>query len=386
MFMKNVVSRRTFVRNVAATAALLGLQPTLPAQSTSTAPRPGAPNDYDRFAKLASNENPYGPTEPVLSAMTDAFKYANRYRYPDPGIVQAIAALHGVAPDNVLIGAGSSEILHIAASAFLSNGKQVIGAEPTYSSVYEFATGLKTNAVRLPLREDYHHDTPALIKAINANAKDIGLVYVCNPNNPTGLVVPKQEIKQLLDEIPREIPVLIDEAYHDFVDDPDYATSVPHVIDGRPVVISRTFSKIFGLAGMRLGYALAPAGLIAQMRPHSSGSNVNAIVKFGGVAALKDVAGQEKVRNATLKLRKTITTQLQELGYAVIPSQGNFVMVHIRRPVLNAIQDFRARGVLVGRPFPPMLEHVRVSIGTPEEMERFLTAFKEIVRAGEANG
>lgn len=379
--MRNNVSRRRFVGQLAAAAALAGMRPQLRAQVAGTAPHAASLDEYDGFAKLGSNENPYGPSPVVLQAMTDAFKYANRYRYPDPGVAQAIAKLHGVGVDNVLLGAGSTEILHVVASAFLKPGKKVIGVEPTFSSVYEYATGLKTNAIRLPLREDHRQDTTALIKAIKTNPAEIGLVYVCNPNNPTGLIVPKQEIKQLLDEIPHDLPVLIDEAYHDFVDDPDYAASVPYVIEGRPVIIARTFSKIFGLAGLRLGYALAPANLMDQMRPHTSGMDVNVIAKFGGVAALKETAAQERVRTTTIHLRRKVTADLEALGYPVIPSQGNFLMTHIRRSVVPVIEEFRQRGILVGRPFPPMLEHLRVSIGTAEEMARFLVAFKEIFAA-----
>jgi len=174
--------------------------------------------------------------------------------------------------------------------------------------------------------------------------------------------------------------VLIDEAYHHFVEDPNYATSVPYVLEGRPVIVTRTFSKIAALAGMRLGYAVATKDIIERMRPYSI-SSVNAIVKWGGVAALKDTASQQQVRETTTKLRKKTSADLVALGYDVIPSETNFFMVHIRRPVVPVIEEFRKKGVLVGRPFPPMVEHLRVSVGTAEEMDRFLTAFKEIFPA-----
>ena len=180
------------------------------------------------------------------------------------------------------------------------------------------------------------------------------------------------------------MPVLIDEAYHHFVQDPNYATSVPYVIEGRPVVVARTFSKIAALAGMRLGYAVAPKELIDRMRPYSMGS-INAVVKWGGVAALKDTASQQHVREVTVQLRKKTSADLQALGYDVIPSETNFFMVSIRRQVVPVIDEFRKRGVLVGRPFPPMLEHLRVSVGTADEMDRFLAAFKEIFPAGKTS-
>lgn len=390
MNMKNTVSRRSFVGGLAAAVGYAGLRSgtELWAQAgtpvaTAARSQSGA-YDYDTFAKLASNENPYGPPESVLTAMSGAFKYANRYGYPDGGIVQAIAAHHGVKAENVLLGAGSTEILDIADSAFLQGGRKVIGVEPTFSTVYEFATGLKASAIRLPLLADYRQDIPAMIKAAKENYKEVGFIYLCNPNNPTGVVVTKQEIKQLLDAIPEDIPVLIDEAYHHFVEDPNYATSVPYVLEGRQVIVARTFSKIVGLAGMRLGYAVAPRALIMRMRPHSSGMSVNAVVKWGGAAALKDTAAQEKVRRDTLRLRKKTTAELESLGYTVIPSETNFFMVNIRRQVRPVIEEFRTRGILVGRPFPPMLEHLRVSVGTADEMNRFMAAFKEMFPDGKA--
>jgi histidinol-phosphate aminotransferase len=386
MDLKNAVSRRSFMGGFAAALGYLGVRPdgALGAQgpATAAASRGRTSTDaYDALAKLASNENPYGPPESVMKAMTQAFKYANRYGYPDGGITQEIAAHHGVKTENVLLGAGSGEILEVVGTTFLQERKKVVGVEPSYGSVYQHASGIKADAIKLPLRADYRQDIGELIKATKTNYRDVGFVYLCNPNNPTGVIVTKQEVKQLLDGIPQDVPVLIDEAYHHFVDDPDYATSVPYVLEGRPVVVARTFSKIAALAGMRLGYAIAPKMLIDQMRPHSVGS-INAIVKWGGVAALRDTASQEEVKRVTLQLRKKTAADLQAYGYEVIPSETNFFMVHIRRQVVPVIEEFRKRGVAVGRPFPPMLEHLRVSVGTADEMNRFMTAFKEIFPAG----
>jgi histidinol-phosphate aminotransferase len=159
--------------------------------------------------------------------------------------------------------------------------------DPTFGSVYQFATNSKAEALKVPLLEDYRMDIPGIIRAVKNNYRDVGFVYVCNPNNPTGNIIPKQEIKLLLDGIPGDVPVLIDEVYHHFVEDPNYATSVPYLLEGRQVIVTRTFSKIAALAGMRLGYGLAPKELIARMSPFANGS-INAIVKWGGVAALKD--------------------------------------------------------------------------------------------------
>ena len=254
----------------------------------------------------------------------------------------------------------------------------MVGVTPTFSEVYEYASGVRSESIILPLREDYGQDIPALIKTTKNNHRDVGFIYVCTPNNPTGVVVTGQEIKELLDGVPEDVPVLIDEAYHHYVDTPEYATSIPYVLEGRTVVVARTFSKIYGLAGMRLGYAIAPKALIDRMRPHCTGS-INALVKWAGVTALGDTAAAGRVRTSTLQLRRKTTAELEGLGFKVLPSEANFFMVHIRRQVQPVIDGFRTRGVLVGRPFPPMLEHLRVSVGTPEEMARFLGAFREIV-------
>ena len=381
------VSRRRFFGGVATAVGALTLRPDLRllAQAGQQVRPRTTEAEYDAMAKLANNENPYGPPESVIKAMTNAMKYANRYAYPDGDIVEVIAKHHGVGTENVMLGAGSGEILDIACTALLQDGKKVVGVEPSYNILYQHATALKADQIKLPLRKDYSQDIPGMIRAVKQNYRDVGFVYLCNPNNPTGGIVPSKDVMLLLNSIPEDIPVLIDEAYHHFVEDPAYATSVPYVIEGRQVIIARTFSKISGLAGMRLGYALAPRAVLARMRPFATGS-VNAIVKWGGVAALQDTASQAWVKRVTLEERTKATRALNAMGYETIPSECNFFMVHVKRPVQPVIEEFRKKGVLVGRPFPPMLEHLRVSIGTPNEMGRFMVAFREIFLNGKASG
>ncbi len=382
------VSRRDFVGGIAAALGYLGVASEVDLFAQTRPAGPGAAprarstmDDYDSLAKLASNENNYGPPESVMKAMNNAWKYSNRYGYPDGNIVQEIAKHHGVKTENILLTAGSGEVLDVVGTAFLPAGKKVLGVEPSYGSVYQHATSIKSTAIKLPLGKDYRQDIPALIKAANAHASELGFVYLCNPNNPTGIIVTKQEVKQLLDGIPKDMPVLIDEAYHHFVDDPNYATSIPYVLEGRPVIIARTFSKIAALAGMRLGYAIASPELVQKMRPFSMGS-INALVKHGGAAALKDTASQAEVKKRTIELRKKTAAELEAHGYRTIPSETNFFMVHLGgRQVQPVIEEFREKKVLVGRPFPPMTDHMRVSVGTADEMTRFVTAFKEIFPA-----
>ena len=379
MEFSNPLSRRRFFGGVAATVGALGLRPSadLFAQAR-TQQFSGTDAEYDAYAKLASNENNWGPPESVMKAMNGAWKYANRYGYPDGNIVQAIAEHHGVKPENVLLTAGSGEVLQVVGTTFLLGGKKVIGADPSYGSVYQHATNIKADAIKVPLLKDYRQDIPGMIEATNKHAAEVGFFYLCNPNNPTGVVVTAREVKQVVEGIPKDMPILIDEAYHHFVDDPAYGTSVPYILEGRPVIVARTFSKIAALAAMRIGYAVSTPEIIRKMRPYSMGS-VNALAKWGAAASLKDTAGQADVKAKVITLRNKTQRELEAYGYPTIPSQTNFFMVSLEgRTVQPVIEEFRAKGILVGRPFPPMLQHLRVSVGVPEEMDRFLKAFKEI--------
>ena len=376
-------SRRHFMGSAAAALGALGLRPGSALGVALRPPPPGlAPLDpYDDLAKLSSNENPYGPSDKMMASMNVAWKYSNRYGYPDGDIHEKIAEHHGVSTGNIIMNAGSGETLRVAGLTFLRHEEKVVGVEPTYTSVYRVASGIDADVIARPLLPDHTQDIDDLIKVTRRNYRDVGLVYVCNPNNPTGVIVPDDDIRRLLDGIPEDIPVLIDEAYHHFIRDPAYATAVPYIKEGRKVIVTRTFSKIYGMAGLRLGYGIAPAEMIDEMRTRSTGS-VNALVRWGAVAALEDHESEAWVRDTTIKLREATAEQLRSQGFEVIPSETNFFMVHTGRPASEVRAEFRKRDVAVGRDFPPMLDYLRVSIGTEEEMKRFMAAWNEIFPDG----
>ncbi|HXG87521.1 MAG TPA: aminotransferase class I/II-fold pyridoxal phosphate-dependent enzyme [Vicinamibacterales bacterium] len=392
MDVKDAVSRRKFVGGLAAAVGYVstgaGLDVFAQGRGAGQDRPAGAAAgrglqteaEYDSLAKLANNENNFGIPDSVMKAMTDHWKYAGRYGYPNAGLQQAIADYDGVKAENVLLSHGSGEILTIVGTALLAGGKKVLGVEPSYNSVYAHATNIKAEAIKLPLTKDYRQDMAMMIEAAKKHEKEIGFVYLCNPNNPTGVIVTKQEIKQLLDALPAGMPVLIDEAYHHYVTDPNYATSMPYVNEGRPVIVARTFSKIAAMAALRVGYAVSTPELLSKMRTYQAGV-VNVLAQYGAVAALKDKAAMESAKVKTVALREKATKDLKALGYEVIPSQTNFFMVGLRREVQPVITAFREEGVLVGRPFPPMTQHLRVSVGTAEEMDRFMVAFKKIMTA-----
>ena len=376
-------TRRHFMGSAAAALGALGLRPQSALGVSLRPPPPGlAPRDrYNDQARLHFNENPYGPSDKMMAAMNAAWKYSNLYGYPDGDVQEKIAERDGVGTRNIIMNAGSGETLRVAGITFLRHEEKVVGVEPTYTSVYRVASGIDADVIARPLLADHTQDIDDLIKVTRRNYRDVGLVYVVNPNNPTGVVVPDDDIRALLDGIPEDIPVLIDEAYHHFVQDPAYSSAVKYVKEGRRVIVTRTFSKIYGMAGMRLGYGIAPSDMIESMRTWSTGS-VNALVKWGGAAALEDRESEAWVRDTTTRIREAVAGVLRKQGFEVIPSATNFFMVHTGRPASEVRAEFRKRDVAVGRDFPPMLDYLRVSIGTEEEMKRFLVAWNEIFPDG----
>lgn len=381
MSSKHAVSRRKFMGGAATAVGALGLAPGgLQGMLARYAPesRIGRQEGgYDALAKLSSNENPYGPSPAAMKAMEAAWKYSNRYGYPDGDVQEVVADHLGVPRDHVLLTAGSEEVLKAVGIALLGADKKVVGVEPSYGSVYNYATGIDADAIKLPLLDDHSQNVPAMIKATRRHHREIGFVYLCNPNNPTGNVVPASEVRSLLDAIPDDVPVLVDEAYHHFVEDPRYESAVPYVKEGRNVIVARTFSKIYGMAGMRLGFAVAAPPMLQRLRTYATGT-INALVKWGGAASIKDAETEAKVRTETLRLRNRATKQMTEWGFEVIPSETNFFMVRTGRPVQEVRAAFREETVAVGRPFPPMLDWLRVSVGTEDEMDRFDAAFRKI--------
>jgi histidinol-phosphate aminotransferase len=384
------VSRRRFVGGIAAALGYAGVAPEVdlfaqqgragvPGQG-GRGPRPAV--DLSKVAKINNNENPYGIPPAVRAAMEDpkAWEWANRYGAPDGGLNQAIQELHGVKGENIILGCGSGELLSSITIAMLiaDPKKKVLGVNPTYGDPYGKAQQIGRESIRVPLNKDYTQNIPAIIDVANKRAAEIGFVYIVNPNNPTGMIVPKDQIKQLLDGIPKDMPVLIDEAYHHFVDTPDYESSMKYVLEGRQVIVCRTFSKIAALAAMRLGYGIGPAELIRKVRTFTTGSQ-SITVKFGGAASLKDTAGQAKTRALNKQIRDDTVAKLKAMGYEVLPSEANFFMVGLKRDVSTVAPEFQKRDVMVGRPFPPMTQHLRVSVGTQGEMDKFLAAFKEIM-------
>ncbi len=326
---------------------------------------------------LNSNENPYGPSPRALEAAEAVGTIANRY--PDAleeDVRQAIAAHHRVPVARVVLGCGSSEILQMADLAFSGPDRKVVVAEPTFEAVLAYAKAEHAGAIKVPLTSDFRHDLSAMAAACGPG---IGLVYVCNPNNPTGTIVTGDEMAAFASKVPRTTTILVDEAYHHFVEDARYRSAC-ELIDRFPnVVVARTFSKIYGMAGLRLGYAVGSEEKIAQLANFASWSNANAAVLSAALASLSDpelVLRQRKLLNDT---RRWLVSELDRQGRRTIPSETNFVMIHLGRDVAPVIEAFRGKKILVGRKFPSMPDWLRVTVGKPEETRAFAAALAEIV-------
>jgi len=332
--------------------------------------------------QLNSNENPYGPSPGVLEAMEQAGGRAARYPDADGDrVVEAIAALHHVEPDQVALGCGSGEILQAADQAFLEPGKQVVVSEPTFEAVVVFARGTQAEVVKVPQTQDQRHD----LKALAAVCDDrTGLVYVCNPNNPTGTIVGASELERFIAQVPSSTMILVDEAYHHFVEDPGYASATAWLADTPNLIVARTFSKIYGLAGMRLGYGVGSKQSIQAVRQQLCWSNANVAVLEAALACLGDAEHLEQQRRLNAETRGFLCAELERDGRAYVPSHTNFVMIDLGTDVGPVIQGFRERRILVGRRFPAMPHWLRVSIGTRAEMAAFLAHLRELVPVARA--
>ena len=342
----------------------------------------GSLPDGPGVIRINFNENPYGPTPKAREALSACGPVASRY--PDRAaweLTKALAQLHGVKPANILLGCGSTEILHIVDLTFLGPGKNVVAAEPTFEAVLEYAKVLQSSPVKVPQTPDYRHDLPRMAAACTSKT---GVVYLCNPNNPTGTIVSRREIMEFLPNVPPTTLVLVDEAYHHFVEDSAYQTSIDLVAQYPNVVVARTFSKIYGLAGMRLGYGVASEENIARIRPEVVVANANEAVLSAATASLSD---QDAVAATRAKLNSTrdwVCGEMKKDGRAYIPSQANFVMIGMGSDVRPYIAKFEQQKILVGRQFPSMPTYLRVTIGTQPEMETFVAALRQIAPAAGA--
>jgi histidinol-phosphate aminotransferase len=364
-------SRRNFAKFLGGSAVYAALAPSLFNSRLALDALAATTN----VVRLSSNENPYGPSPLAIKAMTDAFSLA--WRYPDEHeqfLIESLAKLHRVDANQILLGNGSGEILKVAAASFTSPERKLIVPNPTFEAILNHARTAKAEVVQVNLTPNYEHDLPKML-AVN----DAGLVYICNPNNPTASITPKERLRAFLNNVPKQTIVLVDEAYHHYVESNDYESLIPLLPQHSNLIVARTFSKVYAMAGLRCGYCIAQPDLIKQMRSQQTWDSVNIMALVAAKASLDDVdqVSMGKQRNSAVK--KFVYGELDKMNLKHVPSHANFLMVDLRREVGPVIGALRDRNVQVGRVFPAMPNFMRVTIGTRPQMDAFFTAFRSVM-------
>lgn len=335
--------------------------------------------------RISSNENPLGPGQHALDAITGQFPQAGRYPFnstPNEGaLVAAVAQKFGVKPENVVMGAGSGEILTNAVRAFTGANKPLVTAWPSFEAPHTTAERIGSPITEVPLDDKLRIDIPKML----AKMQGAGLVFFCNPNNPTATVHGATAVADFVKAVRQQSPdtvILIDEAYHDYVTDPSYKTAVELAMTTPNVFVARTFSKAYGMAGLRIGYAVGQPQVIKQLARFKMPYNVSVPGIAAGMASLANQAHIDQERARNTEVRAFTIRAFEQMGYKATDSNANFLFVDIRRPAKPFRDACAQQGVLVGRDFPPYEKtHCRISIGTMEEMQRAVDVFRKVLGA-----
>jgi histidinol-phosphate aminotransferase len=326
--------------------------------------QPGGP------VRLDKNENPYGPSPKAREAVRDSLDLANRYPSQEYGpLVDALARLHGVSADRIALGCGSSELLHASASLFLAPGKKLIHAVPTFDLIAHGLERIGAEGVTVPLTKDYAHDLEAMLAAAQGSA---GLVYLCNPNNPTGTLTPRQDLEAFLRKLPASFTIVIDEAYHHYVGaTPAYTSFLDRPVDDPRLVVMRTFSKVFGLAGLRVGYAVATPEIAARLTSLRGAFSISVLSAKAALAALGDAEYIRSSAERNAAVREEFYRQASARNLPAIRSYTNFAMFESTKPNEEVTAFFKKNNVWLGWRIPTMDNYTRVSFGTAAAMQEF---------------
>jgi len=373
------ISRRTFFR-FAAGASALATVPILTEAHLALAQRPQFA-DPNKGIHIDANENPLGPSEAARKAMIEIVPRGGRYLMPMQDEVDGIfAKLEGLDPESVMGFAGSSEPLHYTVLSFTSTSKPLVIADPGYEAPTWAAKIAGANVIKVPLadpRGEARHD----IKAMIAAASTPGVIYICNPNNPTGTVTPRADIEWAVANAPKGSILLIDEAYIHLAGIP---SALNFVKEGKDVVVLRTFSKLYGMAGVRMGFAVARPGLLKQISTHGGFNSLPITALAAAKASLLDTELVPKRRKIIGDVRTENIDWLKSKGYACTPSVSNCFMLDVRRPGKEVLAAMAAKDVYIGRIWPAWPTQVRITVGTHDEMLVFRKTFEEVIAGSTA--
>jgi histidinol-phosphate aminotransferase len=334
--------------------------------------------------RISSNENPLGPGTAVLDAMLGKFPEAGRYPFnstPNEGALSAaVAGTFKVKPENIVLGAGSQEILRSAVRAFTTPERGLVTASPSFENCPGLARRLGHPVTEIKVDSALQLDVEPMIAA----SKGAGLVFFNNPNNPTATVHGAKTVADFVTRVRQASPdtvILIDEAYHEYVTDPSYQSAVPLALETPNVFVARTFSKAYGMAGMRVGYAIGRADTVKRLAVLKMPYNVSVFGIAAAIAALNDAKHIDEERERNTKVRAFTIKALEDLGCKASESQGNFLFVDVGRPAKDFREACAKQGVMVGRDFPPFEKtHARISVGTMDEMQKATAVFRSVLR------
>ncbi len=369
------MDRRNWFRLMGATGAAVALNPISKLYASNIYHHP-LDDGSNGLARLCYNENPYGPSEKARQAIIDNFDIAHMYpfAYMDE-LAQMIANKEGVSRECVVLTAGSREGLNSTALTFAEKGGNIVAPFPTYQALMRYAKGIGMHAYDVPLKGDMSHDLEGMEKRITSRT---ALVFICNPNNPTGNIMSADKVRSFCKAISNRTVAFVDEAYYDFVTDESYASMVELVKEDLNVIVSRTFSKIYGLAGIRLGYMIARPDLASRIRSNLMASpSIPALMSAKAAYEDQDFYKFSFEKNSEGK--EIIYAALNELGLKYVPSHTNFVFFKSGRDIVQLNQEMKDKGVLVGRPFPPLLDWCRISTGKIEDVQKFSSAIKDVL-------
>ena len=318
---------------------------------------------------LDRNENAYGPSPKAVAEVLNHADLTNRFPGSTDALVSSLARFHGVKPEQILLGAGSTAIIKMAMNAFLRNGRGLILASPTFELIESYAVSIRARMSAPALRHDYGHDLESMLAAVNS---ETGLVYICNPNNPTGTLTDRQEIDRFLEKLPERVPVIIDEAYHEYAGGSGaYVSFLDRPSHHPGVIVTRTFSEVYGLAGLRLGYAFAQPKILDALTREKLDMEIGSLTLTAGLAALADTEFTATCVLRNQNDRQEFVNQVNARMLRVLDSHTNFSCLNVMRPATGIIDHYRKNDILLGPEIPGMPSYVRVSLGVPEEMREF---------------
>ncbi|MGJ3234538.1 pyridoxal phosphate-dependent aminotransferase [Marivirga sp.] len=368
----NNIDRRQWLKSIGLAGTMAFINPAQLLSNDSPASYGGSKSE---LIKLNFNENPYGPSKSVRQAMNSTFDNVCRYPFSDlKELVKNIAAKEGVTEDHIVVTGGSTEGLRATALTYGSGSGEIIAAHPTFQAMLNYAENLGAYVHRVPVNEKMEHDLEGMAARVTNKTR---LIFLCNPNNPTGTLLDKEKIQDFCNSLENKAVIFSDEAYYDYITEPEYPSMVELVKEGKNIIVSKTFSKVYGLAGIRIGYLIARPDIADILK-----KNIMAMTNVLAIAAANEALQEDDFYKFSIaknmEAKQLIYKTLDRLKLDYIPSHTNFVFFHSNQHINELSSKMINEGVAIGRPFPPLYDWARISTGTVEQTNSFCLALEKV--------